>query len=115
MKLSTTSVTALSAADSPEEAAKIFYDAVSRSLAVAMAEAVEEALNSVKSAATKPAIAGWEKLIGGCGLHIMWQSPSVMKPLPLMQVACFAPYPASMPVHAAGVGVSVGISITGSF
>ena len=117
MNLSASSVTALSAAGTPEEAAKIFYREASRGLAIVIAAAVEKAINSANPAAASAAIAGWEKLIGGCGIQLAWESPSVLKPLPLTQVSCFAPYAPSMPINTMtmGVGVSVGISITGSF
>jgi len=117
MNLSASSVTALSAAKSPEEAAKIFYAEASRGLSVVIADAIEKALNSVHMTAANPAIAGWEKLIGGCGIQLAWESPSIRKPLPLTQISCFAPYAPSMPINTlgVGVGVSVGISITGSF
>ncbi len=115
MNFSAASVTALSAATSPEEAAKIFYAEASRGIAVVIANAVEKAINSAKPSAANAAIAGWEKLIGGCGVQLAWESPSIPRSLPLTQVCCFAPYAPSMPINTMDVGVSVGISITGSF
>lgn len=116
MKLSA-SLSPMSSAGSPEAAAKIFYAAATRGIAVAIAKAVEEALAEATLTAASPSIAGWEKLIGGCGIQLGWESPSIMKPLPLTQVTCFAPYTSSMPINTlgVGVGVSVGISITGTF
>jgi hypothetical protein len=117
MNLSAASVTALSSAKSPEEAAKIFYAEASRGLSIVIANAVEKAINSANPASANSMIAGWEKLVGGCGIQLAWESPSILKSLPLTQISCFAPYAPSMPINTMniGVGVSVGISITGSF
>lgn len=117
MNLSPASITALTAASTPEEAAKVFYAEVSKGLTLLMADAISKAVSSASTAATSPSIAGWQDLVGGLVAKLDWQSPSVLKPAPMVQLACFAPYTGvtASNVHTMGGNVSIGISIGATF
>ncbi|MBW6423397.1 hypothetical protein KX729_18225 [Rhizobium sp. XQZ8] len=117
MNLSTTSVNSVATSNSPEEAARKFQLAVSQGLAELIADAMGKAVNGMTAATTpNPAIAGWEKLIKGIGMQMVWEGISdVMKPMPVTNLQTFCPYPAGSAIHVAAGNVSVGISIGISF
>ncbi|WP_236765502.1 hypothetical protein [Agrobacterium tumefaciens] len=117
MIISPSYVNAMSTAGTPEEAAKIFYAAISKGLAALVAEALSKSVAAHTPAATDAKIAGWQKLIGGVAMHLVWESPAILNPIPLTQIACFAPYGPEMQdnVGAMGVNVSIGVSVSASF
>lgn len=117
MIISPSYVSAMSAATTPEEAAKIFYAAVSKGLAFVVANALSEAVASYKPAVADAKIAGWQKLIGGVAMQLAWESPAILKPIPLTQIAGFAPYGPELQgnVEPMSVNVSIGVSVSASF
>ncbi|MDP9732349.1 UNVERIFIED_ORG: hypothetical protein QE446_003695 [Rhizobium sp. SORGH_AS260] len=117
MIISASYVNAMSAAGTPEEAAKLFYAAVSKGLAAVVADALSQSVTAIAPAASGTKIAGWEKLVGGVAMHLAWESPAVLNPIPLTQLACFAPYAPQLQgnVEAMGVNVSIGVSVSASF
>jgi hypothetical protein len=117
MIISPSYVNAMSAAGTPEEAAKVFYAAVSKGLAAVVADALSQSVAAIAPGAADAKIAGWEKLVGGVAMHLAWESPAILNPIPLTQIACFAPYAPELQsnVEAMGVNVSIGVSVSASF
>ncbi len=114
MNISTTSMSAMAAANTPEEAAKIFIEEASKGLAIIMANAVDKAVSNASPHTAKGSIAGWEKLIGGIAADLQWQSPSLKTGLSNM--TCFAPYPNNFgSIHTLGGSVSIGVSVGCTF
>jgi len=50
-------------------------------------------------------------------MHLAWESPAILNPIPLTQLACFAPYAPQLQggAEAMGVNVSIGVSVSASF
>jgi hypothetical protein len=96
----------MSAAGTPEEAAKLFYAAVSKGLAAVVADALSQSVTAIAPAAA-----------GGVAMHLAWESPAILNPIPLTQLACFAPYAPQLQggAEAMGVNVSIGVSVSASF
>ncbi|WP_246669639.1 hypothetical protein [Agrobacterium sp. B1(2019)] len=117
MIISASYLNAMSAAGTPEEAAKLFYAAVSRGLAAIVADALSQSVTAIAPAAAGTKIAGWEKLVAGVTMQLAWESPAILNPIPLTQLSCFAPYAPQLQgnVEAMGVNVSVGVSLSASF
>jgi hypothetical protein len=106
-------VSTLSTAGSPEEAAQIFIGLATKAMAKALADAIDATLsNAVAKNLHAANITGWESLVGGCSLDMCWERPSLG--LPVGQVVSYADRSVGV-VKTLGVGVSVGISITGTF
>ncbi|MDS7596216.1 hypothetical protein [Agrobacterium tumefaciens] len=107
----------MSAATTPEEAAKIFYAAVSKGIAFVVADSLSKAVAAHAPTVADARIAGWQKLIGGVAMQLAWESPAILKPIPLTQIACFAPYGPELQgnVEPMGVNVSIGVSVSASF
>lgn len=108
MQVSATSIAAMSAARTPEEAYKIFADAASEGLTKLLAEALAKALGSASVATTNPAIAGWEKLVAGIALDMVWGTPDRVMP-PSVKIG-FAPavLPAGANPTIAGGSITIG-------
>lgn len=117
MIISASYVNAMSAAGTPEEAVKIFYAGVSKALALVVAEQLSKAVGAYVPAASDTKIAGWDKLIGGVAMQLAWESPTILNPIPLTQIASFAPYAPELQgnAEAMGVNVSIGVSVSASF
>lgn len=112
------SLTPMAAAKSPEEAAQMIKGAIAVGLAEIIAKAIDDAVGDAKTLAPASAVTtGWENFIGGASIALNWDRSIGSIP---GQITAFAKRqaqidPPSGLVGALGVGVSVGISITGSF
>ncbi|MFN3357436.1 MAG: hypothetical protein ACK418_15710 [Pseudomonas sp.] len=113
--LNSNAIDAFSKATSPEGAAQIFLEAASKGMAKVMAEALDQALTKavVDTANVSGGnITGWNDLIKGCVVDLCWERPKLG--LPVGQVVTFCERKTNG-VNALGVGVSVGITISGTF
>ena len=108
---------AVATANNPEDAARIFGKVATAAIGQALADALLNVLSQVSAAqpvgAVNP-IQGWEKYITGASLCINWPSPG-LSPGSILPALSFVGAESAGVVHPAGVGVSVGISITGTF
>lgn len=113
IQLTNANISALAnSAATPEEFAQQFLGLVTKGLAASIAEALDKTVSGTAAAtASADKIKGWESLIGGASIQMCWERPKLG--LPTGQVVAFAPRSAGL--APAGVGVSIGISITGTF
>ncbi|WP_460104721.1 hypothetical protein [Pseudomonas sp. S2_D10] len=115
MLLNGDSINAFTRASSPEEAAQIFLEAASKGMANLMAAALDEALTkAVADTAhiSSGSISGWNEMIKGCVVNLCWERPKLG--LPVGQVVNFCERKTNG-INTLGVGVSIGISISGTF
>ncbi|WFS00119.1 hypothetical protein [Rhizobium tumorigenes] len=116
MQLNTTSVNLMSAAKSPEDAAKLFLGAVSQGLAIVVADALSKAVSTtVASATTSTSIVGWESLIGGLAMELAWATPALVDAKPMVRVIGYAPCLPAGTVSSLGISVGIGVSISATF
>lgn len=111
--VSAATINTLTNAGTPGEAAQAFLDAVSRGLAAVIAEKLGEVLTAtVNASAANANIAGWNNLIKGASIDLVWERPQLG--LAPAQICAFAPYTTDG-VNALGVNVGIGINISASF
>lgn len=106
----------VTSASNPEDAARIFAKLATAAIGQALANALLNVVSQVSAAqpAAVSPITGWESFITGASLNIDWPSPG-LSPGSILPALSFVGTPDPGVVHPAGVGVSVGINITGSF
>lgn len=104
----------LNSASTPEQAAQMFLGTVSVGLAALFAKAVDEALGkTLTSTKSISSIAGWQDLIGGAHMDLQWERNYDGSPKTLV---AFAPYEQIEHLRTVKtIGVTIGVSITGTF
>ncbi|WP_157128311.1 hypothetical protein [Cupriavidus sp. USMAA2-4] len=110
--------TRISAAESPEEAARIFAQLATAAIGQAVANALADAIGKVSSARPAQAnspILGWERCVKGASIQMDWCSPGMGPTSTLLPGLFTAALPVAGAVHPAGVDIGITIGIHGSF